>query len=116
MKNNRKYVADNGTVASPELAQQFQDIIQYVEKTPFKKMFPNKYKASIKHSVEVKTRAIFQKQATMPLKKVVSVVLEDLDDDTISAELILEMTQLITQNWQRMTATAYENEPAELMV
>lgn len=113
MENNVKFIADDGTVASPELAQQFQNIIAYVEKTPFKQLFPNKYKASIQHSVEVKTHELFQEQPTMPLKKVVSTVLEDLGDDTISSELILEMTQLIIENWKRMTDTIYTNEHAE---
>lgn len=115
MENNRKFIADNGIVASPALAQEFQDIIAYVEKTPFKQLFPNKYKASIKHSVETKTEEIFHEQPTMPLKKVVSIVLADLNDETLSAELILEMTQLIIQNWERMTAVIYINEPAEVM-
>ena len=115
LSQEEKQITIEEALKMPELAH-LHEAMNYALNTPFKKMFPNKYKASIKHSVEVKTRAIFQKQATMPLKKVVSVVLEDLDDDTISAELILEMTQLITQNWQRMTATAYENEPAEMMV
>jgi hypothetical protein len=115
MENNVKFISDDGTLASPELADQFQDIIEYVEKTPFKQLFPNKYKASIRHSVEIKTQGIFQEQPTMPLKNVVSTVLEDLDDDTVSAELILEMTQLITKNWERMTAAAYAHEPAEAM-
>ena len=114
MENNRKFIADDGTVASPELAQQFQDIIEHVEKTPFKKMFPNKYKASIKHSIEVKMEGIFQEQPKMPLKNVVSTVLKDLNDDTISAELILEMTQLITQNWRHKTAVN-AHERAEVM-
>ncbi len=116
MEDNRKFIADDDTVASPELAQQFQDIIEYVEKTPFKQLFPNKYKASIRHSVEVKTYEIFQEQPTTPLKNVVSTVLEDLDAETISTELIIEMTQLITQNWERMTAVIYKNEPAQAMV
>ncbi len=115
MENNVKFIADDGTVASLELAKQFQDIIEYVGKTPLKKMFPNKYRASIQHLVEVKTDELFQKYPTMPLKKVVSIVLEKLDDDTISAELILEMTQLIIQNWVHKTDAIYVNQPSEAM-
>lgn len=112
LNQEKKQITIEEALKMPELAH-LHEAMNYALNTPFKKMFPNKYKASIQHSVEVKTHELFQEQPTMPLKKVVSTVLEDLGDDTISSELILEMTQLIIKNWEHMTNTIYTNEHAE---
>ena len=103
LNQEEKQITIEEALKMPELAH-LHEAMNYALNTPFKKMFPNKYRASIKHSVEVKMDEIFQEQPTTPLKNVVSTVLKDLNDDTISAELILEMTQLITQNWRHKTA------------
>jgi hypothetical protein len=116
MEKNKEFISNEGTVASPELAQQFQDIIDYIEKTPFSKIFPKKHKALIKVSAKRKTYELFEKSPEMPLKNVVTTVLADLFDDTLSAELILKTTELIIQNWEHLSATVYENKVVEELV
>jgi hypothetical protein len=97
---------------NPKFAQTCQDIYDYMEKTPFNKAFPNKYKALTKDDAKKKTYHLFLKEPNMPLKTVVSTVLNDLDDD-LSADLVREMTHNIIEKWEQLTAAAYANTHVE---
>lgn len=116
MEKNKNFIANDGTLASPELAQQFEDIINYVQVTPFKKMFPNKYKALVEQSILEKTYELFEKSPNMSLKNVVSTVLRDAYDDSISAELILQMTQRIIDEWGYLSKPVYHTKNIEKLV
>lgn len=110
-----KQITMEEALEMPELAH-LHEAIRYVQTTPFKKMFPNKYKALVEDSVLQKTYELFEKSPDMPLKNVVSTVLAHAYDDSISAELILQMTQLIIQKWVHLSTPIYENKGVEEMV
>ena len=99
----------------PEFAQQLQDAYEYVKKTPFSKVFPNKYKALTKDKVTQKTHLLFEENPNMPLKNVVATVLDSLDDD-LSAELIIDMTRAIIEKWRRVSTTVYAHKNVEEFV
>ena len=100
---------------NPKFAQTCQDIHDYMEKTPFSKAFPNKYKAITRTSTKRKTYNLFLKDPNTPLKTVVTTVLNDLNDD-LSADLVREMTHIIIEEWERLTASAYAATPVEALV
>jgi hypothetical protein len=99
----------------PEFAQELQDVHEYLQKTPFSKIFPKKHKAIIKDIVLEKTGNLFQENPNRALTKVVATVLNDLNDD-LSEDFLLEITRLITQEWQYLSKTVQaEKDIAELV-
>jgi hypothetical protein len=99
----------------PKLAQQCQDVFDYLKQTPFSKAFPNKYKAITKTDAKVKTYELFLLNPNMPLKSVVSTVLEGLDND-LSSKLVLDMARVIVEKWGELTAqTVSKMQVAELV-
>jgi hypothetical protein len=114
MENN-KIIELNEAMKDPETAKIIQDVLRYVEKTPFSKMFPKKYELSVEQSVYDEVQELFVINPTMPLKSVVTTVLNSLDED-ISADLLLKMTRLIIQEWESLsTAHPVEKDVAELV-
>ena len=99
----------------PELAPQLMAVRDYLEKTPFSKAFPNKYKAITKDKVTQKTHLLFEENPNMPLKNVVATVLDSLDDD-LSAELVLDMTCAIVEKWARVSTKVYVHKNVEEFV
>ena len=99
----------------PEYAQELEKIHDYVKKTPFSKMFPNKYKAITEDEALEKTYELFDEHSNMALKNVVTTVLNTLDDD-LSETLVLEMTRVIIDKWKQLTAPTYaEKQVVELV-
>ena len=88
-KNSRIELSE--VMRDPEKAKQIAAFIHYAEKTPYSKMFPKKYEMGIERVVLQYTRQLFEEQPDLPLKNVVSTVLNSLKDD-LSAELLLKMT------------------------
>ena len=109
---NKNEIALSDALKDPKMARQLQDIIQYVETTPFSKMFPEKYENSVERFVAQKSRQLFEEQGVLPLKSVISIVLNDLDDD-LSSEVLLKMTHIIIEKWEQLTAAAYADTHVE---
>jgi hypothetical protein len=103
---NTQAIPESVWSKDPELAQQLIAVRDYLEKTPFSKAFPNKYKALTKDKATLKTHHLFEENPNMPLKTVVATVLNSLDDD-LSAELVLDMTRAIVEKWARMSTSVY---------
>ena len=102
-------------IENPKFAQQCQDVYDYLQKTPFSKAFPNKYKAITKTDAKIKTHELFGENPNMPLKTVVTTVLNSLDDD-LSETLVLEMTRVIIEKWKQLTAPVYAEKRVEELV
>jgi hypothetical protein len=98
----------------PKYAQQLQDIHDYLKRTPFSKAFPIKYKAITEDEVLDKTYELFEENPNMPLKSVVTTVLNDLDDD-LSPKLVIEMTHIIVETWEKMTRKTYAKKRIEAL-
>ena len=112
-KNKRIELSE--VLKDPEMAKQIQDVIRYVENTPFSKMFPEKYENSIERLVAQRTRKLFKEQPHLPLKDVVSTVLTSLQDD-LSAALLLKMTRVIIEEWEYVSTTVYTHKGVEELV
>jgi hypothetical protein len=116
MTNNKtKTVEKSKSEVNPELAQQFQDIIRYVETTPFHKMFPNKHRVIMEDSVKEKTYKLFKENSNQPLHKVVAKVLAQLSDVGMSAELIVKMTHVIIKEWEELSLSTASKQVKELV-
>jgi uncharacterized membrane protein YheB (UPF0754 family) len=99
----------------PKLAQQFQDAYEYVKKTPFSKIFPEKYEHSLEQMVFDETQELFEISPSMPLKSVVTTVLNKFNED-MSSELLLKMTRLIIQEWENAATAVYTEKDVEELV
>jgi hypothetical protein len=104
-KNGRIELSE--VMKDPEKAQQIEAFIHYVEKTPYSKMFPKKYEMGIERIVLQYTGQLFEEHPNLPLKNVVSTVLNSLKED-LSAELLLKMTKVIIEKWARVSTVVYE--------
>jgi hypothetical protein len=112
-KNGRIELSE--AMKDPETAKFIEDFKRYAEKTPFSKMFPKKYEMMLEDVVYEKTHKLLKKQPNLPLKNVVSTVLNSLKDD-LSAELLLKMTRLIIKEWENAsTAVSAEKGVEELV-
>jgi hypothetical protein len=98
----------------PEYAQELQNIHDYLKRTPFSKAFPNKYKAIKEYEAAEATVELFDENPKMPLKTVVSTVLNSLEDD-LSDTLVLDITREIIKEWRGLTAN-YANKQVEELV
>jgi hypothetical protein len=115
MENNNGRIELSEAMKDPETAKFIDDFGRYAEKTPFSKMFPKKHENSTKRIVSERTFKLFETQPDLPLKNVVSTVLNSLKDD-LSADLLLKMTRLIIEKWENApTAVHAENEVEELV-
>ncbi len=102
-------------IEDPEFAQQLEDIHDYLKRTPFSKAFPNKYKAITKTEAKKKTYELFLINPNMPLKSVVSTILNGLDND-LSAALVLDMTRVIVEKWEGLSTPTFADERVEELV
>jgi hypothetical protein len=100
---------------NPKMAQQSQDVYDYLKKTPFSKAFPNKYKALTEDEALEKTYELFDENPNMPLKRVVTTVLNSLDDD-LSSVLVLEMTCVTIKEWEKLTSKIPSKKRVEELV
>jgi hypothetical protein len=114
MENNGR-IELSEVMKDPEMANQIEAIISYVEKTPFSKMFPAKFNAITKDSVLQKTRLLFDENPTLPIKNVVAMVLTSLKDD-LPAPLIVDMTRVIIDKWTRLKSAVYAENAVEELV
>ncbi len=113
-KNGRIELSE--AMKDPETAKFIDDFKRYAEKTPFSKMFPKKYELSLEQMVYDDTHELFEKQPDLPLKSVVTTVLNNLTEDDLSPELLLKMTQLIIQEWQAVSTEVYAEKNVEELV
>jgi hypothetical protein len=99
MNSNKteKQITAEEALEMPELAH-LHEAIRYAQNTPFKDMFPKKHEMSINRTVILKTNKLFAEHPSMPLKNVVSTILSSLKDD-LSPDLLLKMTQVISDKW-----------------
>jgi uncharacterized protein (DUF2267 family) len=98
----------------PEMSD-WHAAIRYAQTTPFSKMFPKKHEMSLSRVITLRVRRAFEENAHTTLKDVVSTILGGLKDD-ISPELIVKMTQLIVDEWTKLSATIQAQEPVEALV
>jgi hypothetical protein len=115
MKKNSGRIELSEVMENPEMAKQVEDILSYVEKTPFSKMFPTKFKAITKDRVTQKTRLLFEENPKLPIKNVVAIVLTSLNDD-LSADLIVDLTRVIVDKWTRLSTSVYAEINVEELV
>jgi hypothetical protein len=96
-----KMVTFEQALTMPEYAQ-FHDAIRYLEKTPSKDVFPQKYEASIKGLTNRKVQSLFEENPSMSLKNVLTSVIQNLPDD-LSTKLLLNMTHLTIRSWDKLS-------------
>jgi uncharacterized membrane protein YheB (UPF0754 family) len=112
-KNGRIELSE--VMKDPEKAKQIEAFIAYAEKTPFSKMFPKKHENSVKRMVIDDTNQLFENNPTMPLKSVVTTVLNGFEED-MSSDLLLKMTRLIIQEWENASTAVYNEKDVEELV
>jgi uncharacterized membrane protein YheB (UPF0754 family) len=115
MMENKGRIELSEAMKDPETAKFIEDFRRYAEKTPFSKMFPKKYERSLEQSVYDEVQELFANNPTMPLKSVVTTVLNKFKED-MSSELLLKMTRLIIQEWENASAAIYNEKGVEELV
>jgi hypothetical protein len=103
MGNNKKTKTVSFDEASqmPELAH-FHEAIQFLENKPVGTLFPDKYEASMMHIALKRAYVLFEANPTLPLNKVISIIMDNLPND-LSPQLLLKMTKLAIEEWENLT-------------
>lgn len=109
-----KQITAEEALEMPELAH-LHEAIRYAQNTPFKMMFPNKYRVIMEDSIKEKTYTLFEENPNQPLHKVVGSVLSQLSDNDMSAELIVKMTQVIIKEWEQLSLSTASKLVEELV-
>lgn len=103
MKINKedKSISFDEAMATPELAH-LKDILQYVENAPVGTLFPKKYEKGIEYIATNKIYALYKENPFLPLKNVVTIVLEQIPAN-ISTAMLIKMTPFIIQKWEKLS-------------
>ena len=100
LTKDNKSISYEQALQMPELAH-LHDTLKYLENAPDSQILPQKYAQSLQYRSDKYIQQIFKDNPTLPLKDVVSNVIERLPID-ISASHILEITPHIINEWERL--------------
>lgn len=81
---------------------QLHEAIHYIEKTSFSQAFPKKHEAGLISYVQHKTIELFNEKPNLPLKIIVTTVLNKITDTDISASLMLKLTKNIIKTREKL--------------
>ena len=107
-EEDKKSISLVEALQMPELAH-LHDTMRYLENASDSDLMPQKYEMGLEYLATKKTLALFKENAALPLKSVVSIVLERLPND-ISAPFLLKMTQFIILQWSQLLGKTYQND------
>ena len=94
---------------NPEMVH-FHESIRFVQSTPFDELFPKKYEMAKTSFARRKTISLFNENPTLPLKIVLTTVLENMSNE-LPAPLILKITQNIIEKWESLLANHQQDNP-----
>jgi hypothetical protein len=98
MKNKSEAISFEDVLQNSELSH-LHEVVHFLENTRDKPLFPQKQEASIKRSVAKKVKMLFAENPAMPLKNVITIVVNGLPD-TLNAKFLLTMTAFTIENWE----------------
>jgi uncharacterized protein YjgD (DUF1641 family) len=101
MKNKSTAISFEDVLQNGELSH-LHEVVHFLENTKNEPLFPEKYAASIKRSISKKVKVLFVEHPTMPLKKVITIVVNSLPD-TLDAKFLLSMTAFIIESWEDLS-------------
>ncbi|MFN0033442.1 MAG: hypothetical protein ACKVUS_00160 [Saprospiraceae bacterium] len=89
-------------MSNPEY-ERFREAAVLLQNSRFEDLFPEKHLLGLKSLVHRKLWALYNETPSLPLKDVVTHVLETLPDDTSSA-VVMELTRFAIEKWEAMAA------------
>ena len=109
MKNLEKErtVTFDEALELPEYAD-FHEVIRYLEKTPFKEVFPKKYEISLEDRALETIKTLFSENPDVSFKEILSAVLDRLPND-LSTALLLKMTQFTLKKCEKLSTSTFKN-------
>jgi hypothetical protein len=112
MKNKSAAIPFEDVLQNSELSH-LHEVVHFLENSKNKPLFPHKQEASIKRSVAKKIKMLFIENPTMPLKNVITIVVNGLPD-TFNAKFLLTMTAFIIENWEDLIHSSKATKEAYL--
>ena len=100
MKNKSTVISFEDVLQNGELSH-LHEVVHFLENAKNKPLFPRKYEASIKRSVSKKVKTLFGEHPTMPLKNVITIVVNGLPE-TLNADVLLPITAFIIEKWENL--------------
>jgi hypothetical protein len=111
--DNKKSIPFEEALQMPELSH-LHDMMRYLENAHDSDIMPEKYEQGLEYLADKKTRLLFNENAMLPLKNVVSIVLERLPND-VPALFLVKITQFIILQWGKLWDAAYQKERAVMV-
>jgi hypothetical protein len=103
-----KTITFDEALQMPQLTH-FHEAIRFLDNKPVGTLFPDKYEASIKHIAIKNAVALFEANPSLPLNKVISIIMDNLPTD-LSPQLLLKMTQVAIEEWENLTHQVVSDE------
>lgn len=82
---------------------EIHSFIRKAQTLPPSQLIPQKHNRVLTSITAYKTRSLFFSNPSMPIKKVITTIFEDLTDD-IPAPLMLKLTKKIIAQWELLSA------------
>lgn len=111
---NANGITSEQILQMPELAHMYE-AVRFLEGKDGRDLFPRKYQESMLDSAERDAYLLFKENSNLPIKEVIVSILATYPSD-VRGDILLKMTQVIIQKWEKLSKkahqTAHELEPA----
>lgn len=114
MKNKRTSMTFDEVLQNSELPH-LHEVVNFLESTEDINLFPEKYNAALKQTISKKTDSLFSDNPSMPIKKVITIILESLPD-SLNSDILLELTAFIINEWHNLAYTLQKSQNEFQMV
>lgn len=97
----KDYMTFEEALQDPSLTH-YHEVIHFLEENEDKILFPKKYMMSLKLTVDLSLKELFQEAPDMPLLKVLTTTFDGMNDK-LTSEMILEITAHILKEWEKLS-------------
>ncbi len=104
----KDYMTFEEALQDPSLTH-YHEVIHFLEENKDTILFPEKYMMSLKLTVDLSLRQLFEEAPNMPLLKVLINTFDGMNDK-LPLEMILEITTHILKEWEKLSVSTQKTE------
>ncbi len=101
MKNTVKSISFEEVLQNKELSH-LHEVVHFLEETKDQDLFPNKQTAYFKDAVSQRVQTLYSENSTMPIKKVITSVLENFTEN-LDEDIILKIIKWTIHEWSNLS-------------
>ena len=101
MKNTVKSISFEEVLQNEELSH-LHEVVHFLEKTKDTDLFPRKQTAYFKEAVSQRVQTLYAENPTMPIKKVITTVLDNFSEN-LDEDILLKMIKWTIREWSNLS-------------